>query len=120
MSHLLESGTIERDKFQREAVSNVLQVYQNTDRGQIYAPTGSGKTPIAAKVWSRLAVPGIFVMVSPTRSVAQAAEKFAQYYDEGPNPATQDAEYLQVNSNPDATRDLNRIIRFLRQAGPRL
>ena len=76
---------------------------------------------IAAKVWSRLAVPGIFVMVSPTRSVAQAAEKFAQYYDEAPNPATQDAIYLQVNSNPGATRDVQQIIRCLRQTGrPRL
>jgi superfamily II DNA or RNA helicase len=123
MSHLLdpvlESGTIERDAFQREAVSAVLQAYETAGRCQVYAPTGSGKTAIAARVWCRLAEPGIFVLVGPTRNVAQASEKFPTYYDEA-SPATQDASYLQVNSNPDATRDPKRITRFLRQPGPRL
>ena len=123
MSHLLDpaldSGTIERDAFQREAVSAVLQAYQTADRCQAYAPTGSGKTAIVAKVWCCLAEPGIFVLVGPTRNVAQACEKFPTYYDEA-SPATQDASYLQVNSNPDATRDPKRIARFLRQPGPRL
>jgi superfamily II DNA or RNA helicase len=124
MGHLanpgLESGIIERDKFQREAVSAVLQAYQTNDRCQMYAPTGSGKTRVAAKVWSDLAEPGICVIVSPTRNVAQTEEHFRRYYEQEPSPATQDAHYLQVNSNPDATRDLNRISRFLSQPGPRL
>ncbi len=113
---LAGSGTTERDNFQREAVSAVLQAYQTADRCQVYAPTGSGKTAVAVKVWERLAVPGIFVMVGPTRSVGQVTEKFSRYYDEEP---AQPVAHLQVSSNLDATRDPDEIIRFLRQECPR-
>ena len=71
----------ERDAFQADAVAEVLECFKaGADRCQGYAPTGSGKTHIATAIWDGLNLPhGIMVMVSPTRSVAQAAHKFRDY-----------------------------------------
>jgi superfamily II DNA or RNA helicase len=105
------SGNAERDAFQADAVTSVLKYFANgVDRCQGYAPTGSGKTHIAAAVWDGLEPEGsILVLVSPTRAVSQAAGKFRDYC-RATVPA---ARTLQVTSGQGGTTDLARIEAFL-------
>ena len=101
----------ERDAFQAAAVAAVLDCFRTgADRCQGYAPTGAGKTHIATAIWDGLDPPGnILVMVSPTRSVSQAAGKFRDYC-RATVPA---ARTLQVTSDPEGTTDPGQIKAFL-------
>ncbi len=110
--HVLdELAEYERDAFQADAVAAVLERFKaGADRCQGYAPTGSGKTHIATAIWDGLDPPGsILVMVSPTRSVSQAAGKFREYC-RATVPA---ARTLKVTSDPGGTTDPERIAAFL-------
>jgi superfamily II DNA or RNA helicase len=100
-------GNTERDAFRADAVASVLKYFANgVDRCQGYAPTGSGKTHIAAAVWDGLQPEGsILVLVSPTRAVSQAAGKFGDYF--------RAAQTLEVTSNQGGTTDVARIGAFL-------
>ena len=108
----VKSRHAERDAFQSDAVAAVLECFKTgADRCQGYAPTGSGKTHIATAIWDGLDPPGsILVMVSPTRSVSQAAGKFRDYC----RPTTPLTRTLQVASDTrDGTTDPERIAAFL-------
>jgi superfamily II DNA or RNA helicase len=111
--HVLdELAEYERDVFQADAVAAVLERFKaGADRCQGYAPTGAGKTHIAAAIWDGLKLPpdSIMVMVSPTRSVAQAAGKFRDYC----RPTIPPARTLQVTSDPGGATDPAEIAAFL-------
>jgi superfamily II DNA or RNA helicase/DNA-binding transcriptional regulator YiaG len=111
-----EKAISERDKFQADAVTKVLNCYRNDiERCQGFAPTGAGKTHIAAAVWDGLDHAEILVFVSPTRTVSQAEAKF-KHLSRQPG-----ARSLQVNCNPGATRVIDEIRSFLADSStPRL
>jgi superfamily II DNA or RNA helicase len=107
----VKSRTAERDAFQADAVAAVLECFKaGADRCQGYAPTGSGKTHIATAIWDGLdPAGGIMVMVSPTRSVTQAAGKFRDYC-RATIPLTR---YLKVTGDHGGTTDPAQIEAFL-------